>query len=203
MLLQIIILYDVCDTVLNNSGHHDDPQTALTTSEVMTCALVAAWFFAGNVECARGYLLASGDISSMVGKSRLNRRMHSITNEQWAAVLRQVTDPAERTFLLDSCPMPVCQYVRSRRSRLYQDKAYYGYCAAKQMRFYGLKVHLVTTANEQPVESNCSQGVAVTSPRPRKARSNLPCLLVRRSMPTKAMMLTRSKTNCVRRSKFS
>jgi hypothetical protein len=164
MLLQIITLYDVCDTVLRKSGHQDDPQTALTTAEVMTVALVAAWFFAGNIEVARCYLRDSGDIPAMVSKSRLNRRLHAVTHEQWTAVLQTLRDASERTFLVDSCPMPVCQLVRSRRCRLYQDVAYYGYCAAKQMPFYGLKVHLITTADGQPVEvqllAGCGSDIA-------------------------------------------
>lgn len=158
MLLQIITIYDVCDTVLKQAGHKDHPQTALTAAEVMTTALVAAWFFAGNLETARRFLLESGDIPAMVSKSRLNRRLHAIASEQWQAVLKLLIDPSERTFLVDSCPMPVCQLVRSRRCRLYRDKAYYGYCAAKKMAFYGLKVHLITTADGRPVEMELLAG---------------------------------------------
>lgn len=130
----------------------------------MTKALVAAWFFAGNLQMARQYLLASGDIPEMVSKSRLSRRLHTLTSGPWKAILKLLTDQNERTFLLDSCPMPVCQFVRSRRCRLYRDRACCGYCAAKKMSFYGWKVHLIKTADGQPVEiellAGCGSDIA-------------------------------------------
>ena len=52
MQLQIITLYCVCDTYLKHNGHQDDPQARITQAEVMTTALVAAWFFAGNLRLA-------------------------------------------------------------------------------------------------------------------------------------------------------
>jgi hypothetical protein len=86
----------------------------------MTTTLVAAWFFGGNIETARCYLRDSGDIPNMVSKSRLNRRLHDMRITQWEAVLKQLTDPEAGTFLVGSCPIPVCHLVRSRRCRLYQ-----------------------------------------------------------------------------------
>lgn len=160
MLLQIITIYVVCDTYLKTSGHQDDPQTRLSQAEVMTCALVAAWFFGGNLRHACAYLRESGLMPHMVGESRFNRRLHQVTYAHWQGVLGMLSQQAPAdTFLIDSCPAPVCQAVRGRRRRLYYDPnaaiagdAYLGYCAAKDLWYYGLKVHVVVSANGRPVE---------------------------------------------------
>ena len=55
---------------------------------------------------------------------------------------------------MDSYPVPACHNRRAYRSRLYQDagNAYWGYCAAKEEYYYGLKAHVIVTASGRPVE---------------------------------------------------
>ena len=155
MLLQIITLYCVCDDYLKQSAHHDDAQAQMSTAEVMTTALVAAWFFAGNLRNACAFLKETGHIPAMLAESRFNRRLHRIQNEDWQGVLGLLTQQdTANTFAVDSCPVAVCHLKRAYRCRLYQDenKAYYGYCAAKEEYFYGLKAHVVVTGAGRPVE---------------------------------------------------
>lgn len=152
MLLQIITFYVVCDDFLIAMGHKEDPQATVVTAEVMTAALVAAWFFAGNQSLACTYLRETGLIPAMPSKSRFNRRLHQIPASYWTAVLKQFAQDGEDTYIVDSCPIPVCAYVRSKRCRLYRDAAYYGYCASKELHFYGLKCHAIVTQTGKPVE---------------------------------------------------
>ena len=155
MLLQIITLYCVCDAYLKQSGHQDDPQAKMTTAEVMTTALVAAWFFGGNLRLACAFLKEAGHIPAMLEESRFNRRLHGIDNADWQGVLDFLARPnPEQTFAIDSCPVAVCHRQRASRCRLYQDagNAYWGYCAAKEEYFYGLKAHVIVSACGRPVE---------------------------------------------------
>lgn len=55
-------------------------------------------------------------------------------------------------FLTDGFPLPICHYARSGRSTLFKDKVAYSYCAAKDERYYGFKVLLVTTESGIPVD---------------------------------------------------
>lgn len=43
---------------------------------------------------------------------------------------------------IDTMPLPVCVYTRSRRDRCFKPDADYGYCAAKQLHYYGFKMGL-------------------------------------------------------------
>jgi hypothetical protein len=51
----------------------------------------------------------------------------------------QATDPVQ---VIDTLPVPVCGYTRSRRDRCFKPDADYGYCAAKDQHYYGFKLGL-------------------------------------------------------------
>lgn len=93
----------------------------------------------------------------MLSKSRFNRRLHQIPDEIWQTLFWifsqafQTLNPSQR-YVIDSFPVPVCHNIRIRRCKIYQNEAYRGYCAAKKQYFYGLRIHLVATAEGQPVE---------------------------------------------------
>jgi hypothetical protein len=127
----------------------------MTTCEVLLTALVAAFFFANNLRLAQQSLAESGLVPYMLSESRFNRRWHKVKAEDWQEVLTLLAHqhPAE-TFLVDSCPFAVCHNRRASRCRLYQDagNAYWGYCAAKEEYYYGLKAHVIVTHSGRPVE---------------------------------------------------
>jgi hypothetical protein len=160
MLLQIITLYCVCDDYLLQSGQADSPQVQMSTAEVMTTALVAAWFFAGNLRLACGFLKEGGYIPRMLSESRFNRRLHHLRQAVWQGVFAALTAACPHaTYVVDSYPLRVCQKARALRRRLYADPnagragdPYRGYCAAQEEWFYGLKAHVVIAANGRPVQ---------------------------------------------------
>ena len=54
-------------------------------------------------------------------------------------VSKQATDPIQP---IDTLPLPVCVYTRSKRDRCFKPDADYGYCAAKDLHYYGFKLGL-------------------------------------------------------------
>lgn len=52
----ITTIYCLCDDFLKAINRRDDPQLRLTTAEVMIVPLVAATFFAGNIDKTRLFL---------------------------------------------------------------------------------------------------------------------------------------------------
>ena len=44
--------------------------------------------------------------------------------------------------VIDTLPLPVCTYTRSRRDRCFKTLADYGHCAAKKLDYYGFKLGL-------------------------------------------------------------
>jgi len=126
----------------------------MTTVEVLTTARVAAFFFANNLRLSPQALTESGLVPHMLSQSRFNRRWHKIPDAHGQAILTLLSEPyPQQTFIVDSCPLAVCPNRRAKRCRLYQDEggAYWGYCAAKEEYFYGLKAHTMVTASGRPV----------------------------------------------------
>ena len=179
MPLQIITIYCLCDAFLKIYGHRDDKQTRLTTAEVMTAALVAVWFFHGNQLLACQFLKEHGSMPQMLSKSRFNRRLHQIPAALWQALfallsqVHQQMNP-EGEYIIDSCPVPVCDNLRIKRCRLDRGEDYRGYCASKRRYFYGLKIHLVVTASGKPVEIVLTPGETGDTPGLRSMPGDLP-----------------------------
>lgn len=55
-------------------------------------------------------------------------------------------------YLADGFPLPVCHFARCNRCKLFQGKVARSYCAAKNERYYGFKVLLLTTENGIPLD---------------------------------------------------
>lgn len=153
---EIIAVYCLCDDMLKAMHHIEDRQRQMSDAEVMTTAIVAAHYFGGNIESARGLLTQRKYIPAMLSRSRLNRRLHrvkemflalfSVLAEHWKALNSQ------SVYVVDTFPVAVCDTYRILRVRIYQGEAYRGYTASKRRDFYGLKIHLRVRAQGQPVE---------------------------------------------------
>lgn len=133
----------------------DDSQCRMDLAEVVTTGLVSWWFFHGNLELSRVFLIEHGYIPNMLSKSRLNRRLHAIPSFFWHLIvshLSQLTHSSSRGFLVDSFPVFVCHNIRSKRRSLLKGKKFIGYNASKQSWFTGLKVHMLTTFQGNPKE---------------------------------------------------
>jgi hypothetical protein len=148
---KVLITYIICDDLLHSLSFKDDPQCLMSTAEIMTVGIVSALFYGGNVQQARRFLDAPQYIPSMLSHSRLHRRLIGIPPDYWRAALFLISHilsllkkvPTE--YIIDSCPLPVCQPCRSWCCKLYKGKEYLGYCAAKKLHYYGLKLHIIVS----------------------------------------------------------
>jgi hypothetical protein len=154
---RIITMYCFCDEFLKASGVMEHPSVTMSTAEIMTTALVAADVFGGCFEQSRRFLHAHGYMPRMLSKSRFNRRLHAIPEHLWQGLFHVLSEAAKHRnvsgeYIMDSCPVPVCDNIRIRRCHLYRGEAYRGYLASKRRYFFGLRIHLLVTVTGQPVE---------------------------------------------------
>lgn len=158
MELEVIEIYCAVDDLLKCMKIKDDIQVKMTTAEAVTVALVSARFFGGNIEKSRKFLKEHGYMPYMLSKSRLSVRLHSVPEEFWLRLplsLKTVQQEIEQTkeFIVDSFPIPCCKNIRIKNCRLYQGEEYRGYNVAKREYFFGLKGHVILTAQSLlPVE---------------------------------------------------
>lgn len=156
MITEIIAIYAITDDLLNAIGHREDCRVQLSDAEVITTALVAARFFAGNHQSAQDYLKEHGLMPKMLDKSRFNRRLHRLflplldVFDYLGTVLKSISPRTE--YMLDSFPVPMCDNIRIPRVRLVRSEDYRGYIASKRRFFYGIRVQLLATTDGIPVE---------------------------------------------------
>ena len=136
-------------------GHREDVRRQMTDAEILTTAFAAAMFFGANQSKACEFIYDTGLMPQMLEKSRFCRRLHAVSAlmldlfDQVGTALKQAT---KSTYLLDSFPVALCDNIRIRRCRLVNSEDYRGYMASQKRYFYGVRVHLLSTASGVPVE---------------------------------------------------
>lgn len=123
-------------------------------AEILLVAVVAARYFHNNLERAlmlmqqTGYLPARRSLSI----SRYNRQLHHYASllEFCLDTLMDLARDGE-VFIIDSMPAPVCRRKRAWRCRKVRGKDYCGFCAAKNEKFFGWRLHLICTPDGVPV----------------------------------------------------
>lgn len=103
-----------------------------------------------------GYIRANhGDLfPKLVDQSQFNRRARNLRNlveamrRDWLMALgvEQAT-----TYLIDTKPIPVVGYKRSKQRSLFLGSADYGYCVSRKLHYFGYKLVMITTLNGIPV----------------------------------------------------
>jgi hypothetical protein len=80
--------------------------------------------------------------------------------ERLAQYWKQTSE--EDVYLIDSFPIPVCDNIRIDQCQIYPlsatKEAFRGYTASKRRFFYGLKMHVLTNTEGQPVEAFLTPG---------------------------------------------
>ncbi len=66
-------------------------------------------------------------------------QVKALIQHRLSEVSGQATDEVQ---IIDTLPLPVCTYTRAARDHCFAGQADYGYCAAKQLHYYGFKLGL-------------------------------------------------------------
>ena len=64
----------------------------------------------------------------------------------WQALVKRSGQHTNPVQVIDTLPLPVCTYTRSRRERCFKTVADYRHCAAKKLDYYGFKLGLRVSA---------------------------------------------------------
>lgn len=151
-----LAIYCFIDDFLKSINHQQDVRAKVTDSEVITIALIAMLYFAGNFEKSRLVPQELGLMKRMLSRSRLNRRLHQLTSltqltfHRFGTVFKQLN--YESRYLIDSFPVALCDNIRINRARLVRDEIYRGRMQSKRRFFYGVGVQVMTTIDGVPVE---------------------------------------------------
>lgn len=159
-------IYCFLDDLLKASNHQEDNRCQINDAQVMTTALVAMLDYGGNYQKALEKIEQARIFSNSLSRSRFSRRLSRLSDliylffHRLGSVLKDLN--YESRYRLDSFPVAVCDNIRIRRNRLTKkvsDKeAYRGVIASKKRYFFGVRVQVITTVDNLPVEFSVLPG---------------------------------------------
>ncbi len=120
---------------------------ALTDEEVITIEICGEYFKLARDEDLFAHFQAHyqawfpqlRDRSLFVRQAANLWQIKALIQQRLTRVSGQAADPVQ---VIDTLPLPVCTYTRARRDRCFKPDADYGYCAAKDLHYYGFKLGL-------------------------------------------------------------
>jgi transposase len=131
-------------------------KAAFSDSELLTLILARDYLpYPGETQYV-GWLKANyGQMfPKLVDQSQFNRRGRAL-QQVLEALRRYWTDQLGASWcdclLLDTKPVPVVGYTRSKAHSDFAGRASYGYCAARKLHYFGFKLVLWTTTDGVPV----------------------------------------------------
>jgi len=147
----IVTTYVVIDDILKAWNFEDDCRATGHAAETLTIAVLAAKYFQNHHERALCLLIRLGYVSRL-SVSRFNRQLHRL-HDWLLGIVRLVGEVFSQgePFIIDSLPLPVCKRIRARRCRKVRGGEFCGYCAAKDEKFFGWRLHLVCSTEGIPV----------------------------------------------------
>lgn len=159
-------IYCFLDDLLKAMNHKSDIREQINDAQVVTIAIIAMLYFGGNYRKSLLCIQESGIFSQTLSRSRFSRRLNRITDllhllfNQLGNTLKELN--LESRYVIDSFPVSLCQNIRIRRNRLTKavaDKeSYRGYVSSKRVYFFGVRVQVITTIDNLPVEFSILPG---------------------------------------------
>ena len=127
-------------------------------SEVITLVLAMDYIpFPGETQFL-GFIRANylAMFPKLLDQSQFNRRargLRLLIEELWRSWIVQLGAQDETQFLLDTKPVPVAGYKRSKKHSAFAGSANYGYCESRKLKYFGYKLVTLSTLDGLPILS--------------------------------------------------
>lgn len=158
LLVIIFVLVDDWYQSQEKSWSRKSPgvRAEMSDSEIITLALVMDYLpFPGETQFI-GFIRANYRqwFPTLLERSQFNRRLRKL--EPKMEILRrtwveQLGGFDADSFVIDTKPIPVVGYRRSKRHSDFEGSADYGYCAARKMKYFGYKLVVLSTLKGLPI----------------------------------------------------
>ncbi|MGK7897695.1 MAG: IS982 family transposase [Xenococcus sp. (in: cyanobacteria)] len=128
----------------------------MSDSEIMTLAIMMDYLpFPGETQFL-GFIRANYGqwFPNLLDRSQFNRRLRKlgqmleILRREW---VKQLGGLDAVSLIIDTKPIPVLGYRRSKRCSDFEGSADYGYCAARKMKYFGYKLVMLSTLGGLPI----------------------------------------------------
>lgn len=157
----LTIMFVLVDDWYQEFGHQlvpsmPGPQLTFSDSEMMTLLLAMDYFpFPGETQflgfIRANYLCLFPKLLDQSQFNRRARRLEGLLEELRRFWVRQMGYHFERTLVMDTKPVPVVGYKRSKHHSDFVGSATYGHCASRKMKYFGYKLVVISTLSGMPL----------------------------------------------------
>jgi len=157
----LLVMYVIVDDWYLKKGQNilkgkPGQKPRLTDSEVITLMLAQDYIPYPGENQYIGYLRANylELFPDLISQSQFNRRARNLrllVEEMRRCWLQELGLLTQGDLLLDTKPIPVMGYKRSKRRSDFAGSADYGFCASRNMKYYGYKLVSLCTLDGIPV----------------------------------------------------
>ena len=159
-------IYCFLDDLFNAMKHYEDHRQQVNDAQVATTAVIAMLYFGGNYQKSLTSIMEADIFSRSLSRSRFSRRLTRMTHllhlifNQLGDTIKELN--LESRYAIDSFPVSLCQNIRIKRNRLTKEVAdketFRGYISSKREYFFGVRVQVITTVDNVPVEFSILPG---------------------------------------------
>ena len=157
----LTIIYVLVDDWYQKYGYMFQPNVAgakptFSDSEMLTLLLAMDYFPYPGEQQFLGFIRANhlNLFPKLLDQSQFNRRarrLERLLEEMRRFWVSEMGAIFESTLILDTKPLPVVGYKRSKRHSDFEGSASYGYCASRKMNYFGYKLVMLSTLAGVPV----------------------------------------------------
>ena len=131
-------------------------QPTFSDSEILSLLLAMDYFPYPGEQQFLGFMRANylDLFPKLLEQSQFNRRarrLEGLIEELRRFWVKEMGANLERTLLLDTKPVPVVGYKRSKRQSDFEGSATYGWCASRKLHYFGYKLVVVSTLSGVPL----------------------------------------------------
>ena len=150
------IIFTIVDDIYNDiipisiRNRRNIKDSKLCDSEIITISIVGELL---TIDSEKAFFsLLSREYSKLFPKlgdrtrfNRTKRNLHSVINEIREYISLYIQSYSNNIRVIDSMPIPVCEFGRAHFSKCFKGEASYGVCPSKKQTYFGFKFHALTT----------------------------------------------------------
>ena len=152
------IIFTIVDDIYNDiipiniRNRRNIKDSKLSDSEIITISIVGELL---TIDSEKAFFsLLSREYSKLFPKlgdrtrfNRTKRNLHSVINEIREYISLYIQSYSNNIRVIDSMPIPVCEFGRAHFSKCFKGEASYGVCPSKKQTYFGFKFHALTTVD--------------------------------------------------------
>ena len=96
---------------------------------------------------SREYIKLFPKLGDRTRFNRTKRNLHAVIKEIREYISEYIQAYSNNIRIIDSMPIPVCEFGRAHFSKCFKGEASYGRCPSKKQTYFGFKFHALTTVD--------------------------------------------------------